>query len=484
VSGLAAFANFSFFRLLSLAFVAIFPGSLMAQLCTGSLGDPAVNITFGPGTGSTVTTPPNGYFYTTSSCPDDGYFTITTGTSNCFGNTWHTVLSDHTGRGSFMLVNASYDPGDFFVTTVTDLCPNTTYEFAAWIMNVLNRFGIMPNITFKIETPDGIVLKEFETGDIFTNSRPEWKQYGFFFTTPLDNAKIVLRMTNNAPGGIGNDLGLDDITFRPCGAMINANIQGNGNIVDVCEVNTNTYTFIGRASSGYQSPVYQWQQSTDKGITWKDIAGATSTTYMDRPSAAGNYWYRLTVIEASVASLISCRIASNILMVNVHPKPIIDAGGDRIVITGNSAILAGKAEGDSLVYSWSPDTYMNDINNLTPTVSPPTDIIYTLSAQSSYGCTNEDNVLVKVVTGIYVPTAFTPNNDGRNDTWQIPFLDPAFSAEVSVFNRWGQLVYHCMGAVVSWDGMHNGVAQASGTYVYLVSIPGNFNLKGTVTLIR
>jgi hypothetical protein len=111
------------------------------------------------------------------------------------------VLHDHTGNGAFMLVNASYNPSDFFVTTVTDLCPNTTYEFAAWIMNVLvPRNGIKPNITFSIETPSGTVLQQYMTGDVPETSSPVWRQYGFFFSTPTNNAVIVLRMTNNAPG--------------------------------------------------------------------------------------------------------------------------------------------------------------------------------------------------------------------------------------------------------------------------------------------
>jgi hypothetical protein len=83
-------------------------------------------------------------------------------------------------------------------------------------MNVINRFNaIRPNITFKIETTSGTVLHQFSTGDII-EIRPCGK-YGFYFTTPAINNGIVLRMTNNAPGGIGNDLALDDIfpTLRP-----------------------------------------------------------------------------------------------------------------------------------------------------------------------------------------------------------------------------------------------------------------------------
>jgi gliding motility-associated-like protein len=472
-------------RLLFFVFIVAFSGSLKAQLCNGSLGDPVVNITFGSGNGSGFA-PSNSYTYTSSSCPDDGFYTITHSTSNCFGNTWHTVLTDHTGNGDFMLVNASYNPGDFFVTTVTDLCPNTTYEFAAWIMNVLSRIGgIMPNITFKIETPAGILLKEFNTGDINTTFQPEWKQYGFFFTTPSDNAKIVLRMTNNAPGGLGNDLALDDITFRPCGPTITASILGNRDTVDVCEGNTNTYTFNAAVSSSYISPVYQWQVSTDKGETWKDIAGASTTSYQRLPSAAGNYWYRFAVVEASAAGLTSCRIASNTVRINVHAKPHVDAGPDRIVLTGNNVTLSAKLEGENASFSWAPDTYINNIHELNPTVSPIADIVYTLSAKSEYGCANEDNVLVKVVTGIYIPTAFTPNNDGKNDTWKIPFLDPAFGGEVSVFNRYGQLVYHCVDAIVSWDGRCNGILQPSGVYVYFITFKtSNLRMKGMVTLIR
>ncbi len=456
-----------------------------AQLCNGSLGDPVVNITFGSGGGSSGFSPP-GYIYTSSSCPDDGYYTITTSTTNCFGNTWHTVASDHTGTGAFMLVNASFDPGDFFLTTVTDLCPNTTYEFAAWIMNMMKPNGIKPNITFRIETPAGAVLQEFQTGDILQTGQPAWVQYGFYFTTPPDNARIVLRMTNNAPGGYGNDLALDDITFRPCGPLIKANIQGNtSNVDDVCESNTNAYIFNGTVSSSYVSPVYHWQLSTDKGLTWSDIPGATTTSYIRQPTNAGTYWYRLSVVEASAAQLTSCRIASKEIKINVHEKPLVDAGPDRVLITGSSIVLTGSAEGEEIHYSWSPNDHIDDITDMKPTVSPIADISYTLSAVSIFGCSNEDKVLVKVVTGIYVPTAFTPNGDGKNDRWQIPFLDPAFDATVSVFNRHGQLVYHAVSEIVSWDGRVNGAPQPSGVYPYLVTFKtSKLKLKGTITLIR
>ncbi len=475
---------------LQIVFLLLFPFIGQSQICNGSLGDPVVNLTFGSGaSGPSSYVPSSGYTYTSSSCPDDGYYTITNKITNCFGDTWQHVSSDHTGGGNFMLVNASFDPGDFFLTTVTDLCPNTTYEFSAWIMNVMVPvISIKPNITFHIEQPDGTILASFDSGDIPVTGGPQWKQYGFLFTTPANNATIVLRMNNNSPGGNGNDLALDDITFRPCGAKITATIQSSSDTINICEGDATQYSFSGNASSVYQSPIYQWQQSNDSGMTWHDIAGATTTNYFRLPaSLPGSYWYRFTVVDASVAGITSCRISSNLLIINVHPKPKVDTGPDRVYIKGyNPVTISATAEGENISFNWSPALYMDDSSSLDPTVSPPTDITYSLFVESAYGCSSQDKVQVKVVSGIYIPNAFTPNGDGKNDHWRIPYLDIGLNAQVNVFNRWGQLVYHAEGTSVDWDGNFNGKPQASGVYVYAIIFKHDKfpELKGTFTLIR
>lgn len=475
------------FRFLLFNIVFTFSFSVNAQLCTGSLGDPVVNITFGGSTGTGGNPAVPGYMYTSSSCPNDGFYTVTNSTSSCFGNTWHSVSSDHTGGGSgFMLVNASFTAGDFFVATVSDLCPNTTYEFAAWFVNVMRPAGILPNITFSIETPSGVILKQFGTGDIPQSASPEWKQYGSFFTTPLDNAVIVLRMTNNAPGGIGNDVGLDDITFRPCGAKIDAGIVGNPDTVNICEGNTESFTITADVSAGYLAPLFQWQVSTDEGSSWVNVPGATTNTFDRLPSASsGSYWYRLTVIEAAYAATAACRIASTPVVINVHPKPTVYAGPDRTIITGSTIVIPAEASGENISVEWSPALFINDVTLIRPTVTPVVETTYTLTALSEFGCSRQDDVLIKVVAGIFVPTAFTPNGDTKNDRWEIPFLDPVLEGTVTVFNRYGQVVYHCVNEIVSWDGKLKGMEQASGTYIYMITFKSSrFIMKGTITLIR
>src|SRR6476661_6534687 len=87
----------------------------MSQTCTGSFGEPVVNLTFG-----TVANPVSGsftnYTATSTTCPPDVSYTLTGITRGCFGGNWHTISQDHTpndNNGNMMLVNASTAPGEF-----------------------------------------------------------------------------------------------------------------------------------------------------------------------------------------------------------------------------------------------------------------------------------------------------------------------------------------------------------------------------------
>jgi hypothetical protein len=109
-----------------------------------------------------------------------------------------------------------------------------------------------------------------------------------------------------------------------------------------------------------------------------------------------------------------------------------------LIISGGAIQLLGEASGTNITFSWSPESYMTNAATLRPDVNPLEDTRYFLKVTSGEGCGEAiDSVKVNVYRGIYVPTAFSPNNDGLNDQWRIPAL-PAFKDyEVSVFNRYG-----------------------------------------------
>ncbi|WP_428654366.1 immunoglobulin domain-containing protein [Runella sp.] len=201
----------------------------LAQTCTGTLGSPVVNITFGTGTGFTTLAAAAPGATTTynpisADCPEDGQYTVADSTHNCFYGSWFIVSEDHTPNdvnGRMAVFNASYGSGEFYRQTISGLCGNTTYEVAAWMANILKTTGcsgngIDPNITLQIESLDGTLLQTYTTGDIAETNAFIWKQYAFLFTTGAGQTEVVLKIINDAPGGCGNDLLLDDITLRPC----------------------------------------------------------------------------------------------------------------------------------------------------------------------------------------------------------------------------------------------------------------------------
>jgi large repetitive protein len=294
--------------------------------CTGSLGDPVVKTDFGSGAanpGAALSGITN-YGYVTASCPSDGYYTIRNSTSGCFSS-WHTLVEDHTAgdaNGYMMIVNAANTAGEFYKQTITGLCPGTGYEISAYVLNLLrstactsnpNRF---PKLTFRVETPTGTVLGTYDTPAIPTitgtaNVTPaQWSRQALFFTST--SSSVVLKIINNAPGGCGNDLALDDIEFRPCGPTLTT---AGGTTICVGQ-NVNLSSSL---SAGYTNPVYQWQVSTDN-VSFTDIAGQTTNTLSQSPTV-GTKYYRLLASESGNIGNTKCRVASNVQTVTVNAIP-------------------------------------------------------------------------------------------------------------------------------------------------------------------
>ncbi len=294
---------------------------ITAQVCTGNLGE---NIftegDFGSGTDNVVQTDPMiapGYIYTTNPPPQDGFYTITnnTGWGYTFGGWLGIGDNSSDPNGYMMVVNANVEPGLFYEQEIEGLCENTVYSFSADVINLIepNFNIILPNVSFLI---DGMV--QYQTGDIPENG--QWNTYGFTFTTPPGQTSVVLSLRNNAPGGIGNDLALDNIAFRPCGpealilSDVISNVCNDGMPIDI------TANIVGNQ---YDMPVYQWQISTD-GINWTDITGANADTYMHTDFSAGMYYYRYLLANGMDNLLNSkCRVISDVQIINILPNTYV-----------------------------------------------------------------------------------------------------------------------------------------------------------------
>jgi gliding motility-associated-like protein len=163
-----------------------------------------------------------------------------------------------------------------------------------------------------------------------------------------------------------------------------------------------------------------------------------------------------------------------------------DAGPAQYLLQGEAGILAGSGSGNNIGFSWQPaDSILGSPNVAHPQVAPLEDLVYTLTVTSADGCTDSSQVKVTVLKPPVVPNAFSPNGDGINDTWVIRYLNAYPSADIQVFNRYGQPVYHAAGYSTPWDGTYNGQPLPVGTYYWIIR-PGNGRrqISGSVTIIR
>ncbi len=179
------------------------------------------------------------------------------------------------------------------------------------------------------------------------------------------------------------------------------------------------------------------------------------------------------------------------VIVTVLPKIFPFAGNDTAVVVGQPLQL--NATGGT-GYEWSPPIALNNplIHNPIATYDGSIDsITYKVLINNEAGCVDSAYVTVRVFKTnpqIFVPTAFTPNGDGKNDIFRPIAVGIAKFDYFRVFNRWGQLVYQTQRVGVGWDGRISGKEQATGTFVWLVKgtdyTGKTVFAKGTVTLIR
>lgn len=287
--------------------------------CTGTFGD---NIflegDFGSGSVNilpNVTGLAPGYTYTTNTPPEDGYFTITNNMGRWGSNydTWLNVGDNSPDpNGYMMVVNASYSPGIFYEQTIDNLCPNTTFEFSADILNVVRpevSGHSLPDLEFLIN--DSVW---YATGEIPQDG--QWHKHGFTFSLEPDQSSLKLTLVNKAPGGIGNDLALDNITFRPCGPDPDTDFEEK---LVFCEEENGT----GLLSTDIDLSSFsiQWQRKSSNNEDWMDVGAINALDFPLDLTLPGIYNYRFKISNSrDNLGNPQCVSFSNTVEVEVQPR--------------------------------------------------------------------------------------------------------------------------------------------------------------------
>lgn len=203
-------------------------------------------------------------------------------------------------------------------------------------------------------------------------------------------------------------------------------------------------------------------------------------------SQAGSYEIKLTSAE-NCDSIVH-------LNLTVNPLPIIDATADKSQALPNEDIQLNVISNETLSYHWSPSDLLNNAHIQNPIAQIQATTLFTVVATNQRtNCSNSDSVLVNIQylpctnMYIYIPNAFTPNNDGNNDVLYVR-SENLKEMHIEIFDRWGLKVFESNSINDGWDGTYKGSALPAEVYGYYFKgtcLEGkNIVLKGNITLLR
>ncbi len=220
---------------------------------------------------------------------------------------------------------------------------------------------------------------------------------------------------------------------------------------------------------------------------WTGPRGFTSTERKPRISAAH---FDMAGIYSATSTKLNCVSPQGFVTVVVKPLPEIELHADKTEICSGDSVRLETIANPVYSYQWRPDYYM--VTNGTPTA-------WAVVAYKSYmhvtvtdtgRCVSRDSIYINTepCCDVFLPDAFTPNGDGKNDAFRIMTDGHLKLSVFRIVNRWGMTVFATGDQYLGWDGTYNGTPQDMDTYHYYLKYGcpdgGIYEKKGSVTLLR
>ena len=212
--------------------------------------------------------------------------------------------------------------------------------------------------------------------------------------------------------------------------------------------------------------------------TWQD--GSTDSIYT--VTQAGTYWVKAYFADYNITTYDTINVIYN-------PKPIVNLGNDTLLCNGQTLLLNDTNQ--NYMYLWQ-DSSANPTYNVTQQG------IYWITVTNQYNCTASDTISIsyqycdtteKIVPDIYIPNAFTPNGNGLNDVFKVVSLYEFSQFKLSIYDRWGEMLFESEDINKGWDGKYKGKFVTYGVYVYHLTATikdtgEQRKITGRVTVVR
>lgn len=227
---------------------------------------------------------------------------------------------------------------------------------------------------------------------------------------------------------------------------------------------------------------YEWQPAE------YIVSGENSAT----PTVAPRADTRFVVIATNY---LGCTDTAEV-SVTVHnlDSIIVNAQSNPSVIYRGESTMLSTPEVDGYSYSWTPAKFVELPDSASTKATPEQNICFTVTVTDPFGCTKQDTTCIKVKEVycdepyIFIPNAFTPNGDGKNDILYVRGDEYLVSFTLRVYNRWGEKVFESQDINQGWDGTFRGEICQPGVYDFYLEATclgkNRYIKKGNVTLIR
>ena len=224
------------------------------------------------------------------------------------------------------------------------------------------------------------------------------------------------------------------------------------------------------------TPPYNWQ--------WNDASN--QTTNPATQLCDGTY-----IVEVKDAN--NCSLTDTVVLIDSSIYINFHAWDSDTVYEGQTVQIHSTPLTGNYTYNWTPSTGLESPTSSSTNATTTQTTTYYVEVNDQWGCTWRDSLTLWVIDVIcdepyiYVPNAFTPNGDGKNDILYVE-SNVAYNVDFQIYDRWGELVFATNNLDNGWDGTYRGQKVDPGVFVYhLVITCYNkeiFRKKGNITVIR
>ena len=307
----------------------------------------------------------------------------------------------------------------------------------------------------------------------------------------------------------------DSVTYRLMATALNSNnVQSFSDITIGAPIHN-------PPTEGHPIAYVSVIDDNDIEVSWPNYNGYKPQEYFLERSLDGILWDSLTVLPRDVTTYLDTTVEVNIVPY-YYRVSVLDSCGDRtpLGLIGKSILLDTQLtfnENDPQLnwdryFEWGQGVLNYQIEVLNENTGQFETVAvvsrnalqyqdrktrlnqgtycYRIRAFEAGGLGSSSLSNVSCVTfnpQVFAPTAFSPNDDGRNDNFRV-FVPNLRNAELSIYDRWGKLLFRTLDLTDSWDGKYQGRSVTEGVYVYVISGTGTdglgFNRSGTITLVR